>query len=79
MSLPPCLEQQERNSGVARCRWHTDPEIGRFLVPGCWSRAVNGDDAPCDCGPSRRDAISILEEKVDRLERLIAALPTNAG
>jgi hypothetical protein len=33
------------------CRWHKDTSLpeGRFLVPGCWSRAVYGDHAPCNC------------------------------
>ena len=34
-----------------RCRWVKDPDVpgGRFLVPGCWHRAVYGDDADCQC------------------------------
>lgn len=53
-----------------RCRWHKDASVpgGKFLVPGCWSRAINGDDAPCHCPkvPSR--------ELPDRAVRLIDQL-----
>lgn len=33
------------------CRWIKDPDVpgGRFLVPGCYNRALNGDDADCHC------------------------------
>lgn len=33
------------------CRWIEDPDVpgGRFLVPGCYNRALNGDDADCHC------------------------------
>lgn len=33
------------------CRWYRAPECpgGRYLVPGCWNRAVYGDEAECHC------------------------------
>ena len=33
------------------CRWISDKDApgGRFLVPGCWSRAIYGDEADCQC------------------------------
>jgi len=33
------------------CRWHKADDVpgGKFLVPGCWSRAVGGDHADCQC------------------------------
>ena len=35
----------------SRCRWVYDKDVptGKFLVPGCWNRAVHGDDAECQC------------------------------
>lgn len=35
---------------VDRCRWIEDASLpdGGFLVPGCWSRALN-EDAECHC------------------------------
>lgn len=59
-----------------RCHWVTDREVpgGKFLVPGCWNRAINGDDAECHCvsGPETRS--ERLERKMDdiikRLDRL---------
>jgi hypothetical protein len=34
----------------SRCRWVSDVEVpgGRFLVPGCWSRALD-PRAECHC------------------------------
>lgn len=49
------------------CRWHKSDEVpgGRFLVPGCWNRAINGDHADCHCPkpPKRvpKKAIPLLE------------------
>ena len=36
---------------MANCRWYSSPDVpgGRYLVPGCWNRAVYGDDADCHC------------------------------
>ncbi|MEO9971706.1 MAG: hypothetical protein ABJG15_18060 [Hyphomonadaceae bacterium] len=36
---------------VQVCRWHHYDEVpgGRFLVPGCWNRAIHGDHADCHC------------------------------
>lgn len=39
------------------CRWYEDPSVpgGKFLVPGCYSRAIYGDHAICDCPkPAKR-------------------------
>jgi hypothetical protein len=40
-----------RDPQFDRCRWHKDTEVpgGRYLVPGCWNRAIYGDDAECQC------------------------------
>ena len=50
---------------VTACRWITDPEVptGRYLVPGCWSRAMGGEDADCHCA----DRSETMQEQVDRL------------
>lgn len=61
--------------GVAdRCRWHSDPDCpnGRFLVPGCWNRAVGGDHADCHCETPKKtldDEISDLRARVRKLEK----------
>lgn len=34
---------------MTRCHWHKDETGFRWLVPGCWQRAVAGDDAECQC------------------------------
>lgn len=58
-----------------RCRWIKDPSVpkGRFLVPGCWSRAVYGEDAECHClgAPeiTDRDRIDMLEQQVAELKK----------
>jgi len=56
-----------------RCRWVTDKDVpkGRFLVPGCWNRALNGDDADCHCAKGTETRAERIEAKMDRiLERL---------
>lgn len=37
------------------CRWIRAADVpgGRFLVPGCWNRAVYGDNADCHCALRR--------------------------
>lgn len=52
------------------CYWVCDEEVGRFLVPGCWSRAVGGDGAPCHC-ESRAERLSL---RVSELEQQLAEL-----
>jgi hypothetical protein len=36
---------------VQICRWHKSDDVPakRFLVPGCWNRAIHGDHADCHC------------------------------
>ncbi|MGV6803249.1 MAG: hypothetical protein ACWA49_03515 [Ruegeria sp.] len=41
---------------VTRCRWHKDETGFRWLVPGCWQRAVYGDDAKCQCPKPEKKA-----------------------
>jgi hypothetical protein len=57
---------------MSRCRWYTEAGVGRFLVPGCWSRAIYGDNAECHCPPSK--GTPDLEDRLDRLERKLNAL-----
>ena len=60
-----------------RCRWYKDPNLpeGRVLVPGCWSRAINGDDAPCHCP---KPSLAIPERALGHVERLAACDLTQA-
>lgn len=58
-----------------RCRWYKDPEGGRYLVPGCWNRAVHGDNAACQCverGTHNKD--QSIEERVSRIEQRLQAI-----
>jgi hypothetical protein len=55
---------------VSRCRWISDPKIGRWHLPGCMGAAVYGPNG-CTCiQPSRRE----LEERIEALERRITQL-----
>ena len=57
---------------MKHCRWIVDagdPD-GRYLIPGCWNRAVYGDYADCHCA----DRPEALREQVDRLDVEIAKL-----
>ncbi len=55
-----------------RCRWVYDKDVpgGKFLVPGCWNRAVHGDDADCQCP----DDPETVEYQLAALRRDIAEL-----
>lgn len=57
-----------------RCHWVREPGVGKVLIPGCWNRAVYGDDATCHCGPSQKDRVSSMEGKLDELTRIIEAI-----
>ncbi|WP_429944653.1 hypothetical protein [Brucella abortus] len=54
---------------MSRCRWITDPDVpgGRFLVPGCWNRAINGDQAECHRKDGTQTTAERLEAKIDKL------------
>ena len=66
---------------MSRCRWvyDTDVPTGRFLVPGCWNRAVHGDDADCHCEGGELT----IQEEVQMLRAEVAAIraarPTTPG
>ena len=56
------------------CHWVKDKDVpgGRFLVPGCWNRAINGDDAECHCKmPTRQEQFEEINSRLDKLEKLI--------
>jgi hypothetical protein len=48
------------------------------LIPGCWSRAIYGESAPCTClRVTRKDLenrIACLEHSVKSMQEFIAAL-----
>ena len=57
-----------------QCRWVESPDVpnGRFLVPGCWPRALYGDDADCHCETrveTLQDQIDDLKAQLERLSR----------
>lgn len=54
---------------MSRRRWLTDPDVpgGRFLVPGCWNRAINGDQAECHRKDGTQTTAERLEAKIDKL------------
>ena len=60
-----------------RCRWIADPSLpdGGFLVPGCWSRALD-EDADCHCLTDDELAAENDRLRIDnmRLRRRIAAV-----
>jgi hypothetical protein len=65
---------------ILRCKWVRDPEVpgGKFLVPGCWNRAIYGDDAECQCVGGTETVAERLEGKIDgllkRLDKLEARM-----
>jgi hypothetical protein len=60
---------------IDRCRWYTDPEIGRWLLPGCMGAAVYGPRG-CTCGTMSES--EYLEEKVSELEDRVRELERQA-
>ena len=61
-----------------RCKWHYSDEVpgGRYLVPGCISRAVYGDHAICTCAGRRstRDIEADLDVALVRIKELEKSL-----
>lgn len=57
---------------MSRCRWVQDDDVpgGKFLVPGCWNRAVGSDDAECQCA----DDPETVEDRIEALSRKVAML-----
>ena len=57
---------------TSKCRWVNDKDVpgGRFLVPGCWHRAIHGDDADCQCDVRK----VTLHEEVQLLRAELSAL-----
>jgi hypothetical protein len=56
------------------CYWVKDNDVpgGRFLVPGCYNRAIWGDHADCHCadrGVTVTDRLNDLEETVSKLKK----------
>ena len=63
---------------MAACHWVKSSEVpgGRFLVPGCYNRAVYGDFAECHCTnkPTVADKLDTIMKRLDRLEAGRSAL-----
>jgi hypothetical protein len=55
-----------------RCRWVRDKDVpgGRFLIPGCWNRAVYGDHAECHCHSGPETIADKLDKIMSRLDKL---------
>jgi len=61
---------------MTACRWVRDASVpgGRFLVPGCMNRAINGDYAECHCDvKTRTDVVDEILNRLDRIERQLRA------
>ncbi len=59
------------------CRWIEDKDCpdGRFLVPGCWSRALNQEaDCHCESDVDIRKRCGQLEIQNRYLERRLKAV-----
>lgn len=55
------------------CRWVEDEGVpgGRFLVPGCWNRVVNGDFAECHCPRPPKPLPDEVRQRVESLAALL--------
>ena len=52
-----------------KCHWRQDPEIGAYLVPGCWG-GVLGGYCSCKASPvTLEDRIASLEAEVRLLKK----------
>lgn len=61
------------DSGL-KCHW-VKHEGQRILIPGCWSRVIYGDNAPCNCKKeSEISNIEKLEKRIEKLENKIKLL-----
>ena len=63
----------------SRCRWVYDKDVpgGKFLVPGCWNRALHGDHAECQCleGPETIGAqLAALRRDLADLTKTVKAM-----
>ncbi len=61
---------------MSRCRWVYDTDVpnGKFLVPGCWNRAVHGDDADCHCKDDPEtveDQLASMRLDIDKIKRAL--------
>ena len=60
--------------GLMRCYWVEEPGVGRVLVPGCWNRAIYGDNALCQCPKGSKSPVEALAERVKKLEAEVIRL-----
>jgi hypothetical protein len=59
------------------CRWMHDPKIGRWWYPQCIG-GIYGKEG-CTCHHSRKDRVEVLEKRVEKLERQLAAVMQSNG
>jgi len=66
------------NQTEMRCRYVHDSEIGKVLVPGCYSVAHSNDIEDCSCekfdGPYSRFEKEKYNEEVRRLRKIISEM-----
>jgi hypothetical protein len=67
---------------MGRCRWVYDKDVpgGKFLVPGCWNRALDEyGDCHCKEGPETiGDQLAALRSEINNLKRTVAAIRKGA-
>ncbi|EDY43937.1 hypothetical protein [Streptomyces sp. SPB074] len=50
------------------CHWWEDDHGGRYLIPGCNSRAIDPDSTDCTC-PSLARQLDAARRSIERLQR----------
>ena len=68
---------------MGRCRWVYDKDVpgGKFLVPGCWNRALDEyADCHCEDGPETfGQQLAAMRSEIDTLKRTVAAIRAQEG
>ena len=50
-----------------KCTYVNDPQLGKVLIPGCWSAAVSRDIDDCIC-QTKSERIKQIESEMRKLE-----------